>query len=116
MLHLFDSIIVNDFLFSNVVIYRGFFQEGRWFKRKVSDFISRYSKIDTKKIPENYFSKNFGGKFFSHNDAKIIGQIREDLESERNSFTSKEFSIILSSLIYSSDKVANTVVIMMLIE
>ncbi len=105
----FDSIIINDFLFSNEVIYRGFFQKGRWFKKKVSEFINRYSKIDTKKIADNYCSENFGGKFFSYNDAKIIGKIREDLELERNSFTSKEFNILLSSLIYSSDKVANTV-------
>ena len=108
-LSLFDSVIINDFLFSNEVIYRGFFQKGRWSRKKVFEFINRYSKIDIKKIPDNYCSINFGGKFFSQNDAKIIGKIREDLEVERNSFTSKEFMILISSLIYSSDKIANTV-------
>ncbi len=105
----FNSLILNDFLFSNEVIFKGFFGKGRWSRKKIKQFALRYHDIELKKLSSNYFSKNFGGKFFSQNDAKIIGTIREDLELEKSNFSQKEFNIILTSLLYSADKVANTV-------
>ena len=105
----FNSLVLNDFLFSNETIFKGFFKKGSWSKKKVNEFIDRYSIKDFSKLRDNYFSEKFGGKFFSHNDAKIIGQIREDLQSQKENFSTKEFNILLSSLLFSADKVANTV-------
>ena len=105
----FDSLIINDFLYSNEVIYKGFLSNGKWSKKKINITIDRFKAINSKALKENYFSKNFGGKFFSTNDAKAIGAIREVLDTERDNFSDKEFYILLSSLIYSADKVANTV-------
>ena len=56
----------------------------------------------------NYVSENFGEKFFSQNDALIIGYIREYIE-ETLEFNEKEKNILLASLLYSADKAANTV-------
>ena len=106
---LFDKIIINDFLFSNNIIYRGFFGRGEWSAEKLSEIIDAYNNTDAEKLSENYFSVNFGGKFFEHKLAKLIGYIREDLEKMRPRLTDKEYAIMLASLIYSIDKHANTV-------
>jgi len=62
-------------------------------------------------IKPNYVTINYGGKFFSKNDALIIGEIRELLEKGKNNneINFREFCILLSSLIYSFDRCANTV-------
>jgi len=60
-------------------------------------------------LAENYFSKNFGGKYFSKNSAKIIGFIRDNLEENRVNLTDREYYMLLASLLYSIDKIANTV-------
>ena len=56
----------------------------------------------------NYVSKNFGGKFFSPNDAILIGEIREQIETAKD-LNEKEHAILIASLLYSADKIANTV-------
>ena len=96
-------------MFSNNIIYQGFFGEGEWSIEKISDIIAAYNAVEVGFLPENYFSINFGGKFFEHKLAKLIGYIREDIEDMRPTLTNKEYAILLASLIYSIDKHANTV-------
>lgn len=105
----FEEIIVNDFLESNNIIYKGFFLNGKWDEKKISNLIDKYNQIAAKKLKENYFSAYFGDKYFSKNDAKIIGHIREDIEKKKSDLTEKEYAVLLSSLLYSVDKIANTV-------
>jgi adenine-specific DNA-methyltransferase len=56
---------------------------------------------------QNYVSKNFGGTYFTLENAKKIGAIREEIESLQ--ITEEEKAILLTSLLYAMDKVANTV-------
>ncbi|MFA5315814.1 MAG: DNA adenine methylase [Dehalococcoidales bacterium] len=105
----FEHVIVNDLLFSNYAIYQGFFGKGRWSREKLGRVIKHYNNISSREFKDNYFSKHFGGKYFSKYAARAIGFIREDIELRRQSLTSKEYYILLSSLIYSADKIANTV-------
>ena len=60
-------------------------------------------------MQKNYVSENFGGKYFSDNDAKLIGEIREEIETAKKTLSNRDYCILLSSLVYSLDKVANTV-------
>lgn len=106
---LFDRVMINDFLFSNNIIYQGFFGGGDWNIEKVSEIIATYNAVEVEILPENYFSINFGGKFFEHSLAKLIGYIREDIEDMRFTLTEKEYAVLIASLIYSIDKHANTV-------
>ncbi|MBR7926722.1 DNA adenine methylase [Aerococcaceae bacterium zg-ZUI334] len=108
MLSRFDSFIINDFLFSNNVIYDAFFSNMPYDSDKLLLIQKEFNKIKTNKYDDNYFSDNFGGKFFSVRDSKIIGEIRTRIENIE-SLNSKEKSILIASLIYSSDKIANTV-------
>ena len=105
----FKHVVLNDLLYSNNVVYKAFFGKGSWDEDKLTGFAKRYNKLNYKKLKGNYFSGNFGGKYFDKGVSKIIGYIREDIECNRNKLTAKEYNILLTSLIYSMDKIANTV-------
>ena len=105
----FDKIILNDFLYSNFIIYKAFFGTGYWSRKKLSSFINYYNNINSENLPENYFSENFGKKYFSKSSSKIIGFIRQNIEENKKTFTQKEYHILIASLLYSTDKIANTV-------
>ncbi|MBU2236184.1 DNA adenine methylase, partial [Patescibacteria group bacterium] len=106
---MFKSIIINDFLYSNYIIYDAFFSTRIINDKKLERIIAKYNSIDLKSIKPNYFSKNFGGKYFHKNTAKHIGYIRDDIEKKKKSLTKREYNVLLTALIYATDKAANTV-------
>jgi adenine-specific DNA-methyltransferase len=105
----YDKVIINDFLFSNNIIYKAFFDDKKYDEDKINNIIRNYNNISPEDIEENYFSHNFGGKYFSYNSSKIIGFIRENIEENKENLTEKEYNILIASLLYSVDKIANTV-------
>lgn len=105
----YKEVVLNDFLHSNNIIYKAFFEQKSFDEDKVNNIIRNYNNINTDDLEENYFSENFGGKYFSYNSAKIIGFIRENIEENKKNLTDKEYSILIASLLYSVDKIANTV-------
>lgn len=105
----FNEIILNDFLHSNYAIYKAFFDKGYWNQDKINNIIKNYNNISSEDLDENYFSLHFGGKYFSKNSAKIIGFIRENIEENKNNLSEREYYILIASLLYSIDKIANTV-------
>lgn len=108
MLEKYDSFIINDFLYSNNVIYKAFFGKGKYNVNKLKSIQKQYNTIIDNNSDDEYFSNNFGGKFFSINDAKKIGEIRTLIEKD-NSLKQREKDILIASLLYSVDKIANTV-------
>ena len=108
MLQLYPNVIMNDTLYSNNIIYRAFFEDSDWSKDFVTKKIVEYNLLNPDEISDNYFSSNFGDKYFDYNKAKLIGFIREDIENIRNQITEKEYAILLATLIYNIDKTANT--------
>lgn len=108
MLSLYDNVIINDFLFSNNQIYKAFFAVGKWNKEKILKKIELYNSLDEANLGDNYFSLNFGGKYFDYDMAKKIGWIREDIENSKSDLTEKEYAILLTTLMYNIDKHANT--------
>lgn len=105
----FEKVILNDLLHSNYAIYQAFFGNGDWDINKVDNIIRDYNNVDSDVLEDNYFSEYFGGKYFSHKSAKIIGFIRENIEENRNILSTREYYILIASLLYSIDKIANTV-------
>ena len=105
----FGKVLLNDFLHSNYAIYRAFFGNEEWDKNKIDNIIKSYNNICSGDLEDNYFSKNFGGKFFSNNSAKVIGFIRENIEENKKNLTEKEYYMLIASLLYTADKIANTV-------
>ena len=105
----YKKIIMNDFLYSNEIIYKAFFGSGEYDETVIEKYREQFQKINPNRLKDNYFSQNFGGKYFSNNDAKLIGKIREEIKKLKRRLSDREYCILLASLVYSMDKVANTV-------
>ncbi|WP_163535150.1 DNA adenine methylase [Helicobacter suis] len=105
----FTHFILNDFLHANYIIYQAFLAQEPFNAVLLNSLCKRYNTLEN--LADDYYSENFGGKFFSAIDAKKIGFIRNDIDLllKTNAITSKEFYILLSSLLFSADKIANTV-------
>lgn len=105
----YEQVTVNDFLYSNNIIYRAFFGPGHWDRDKLWAIVSRYNDIDAATLADNYFSEHFGGKYYEPLLSRLIGHIRQDIEERRSELTDKEYCILLATLIYNIDRLANTV-------
>ena len=99
------EIISNDFLSANYVCLRSFLGTDKDFNESILQKIDYLNNLCPKE--DNYFSIHFGGTYFSKENAKKIGAIREEIESI--SKDENEKSILICSLLYAMDKVANTV-------
>lgn len=110
MIHDYEKYIINDFLHSNEVIYKGFLLQENYDMDKLIKIVEKYNETNKTKLKDNYISINFGNKYFNQYDAKLIGKIREELETQiaKKEINSKEYYILLSSLLFSIDKIANT--------
>lgn len=102
------EIIINDLLSSNYVSYQTWLGTDSYDIEKIKNIIINFNNI--KNLDENYVSINFGDSYFEKNNSKKIGYIREEIESLYNNkiINFREKCILLTSLIYALDKVANT--------
>ena len=73
----YPRVMVNDFLFSNNVIYKAFFEPGEWDNMLISKYLTYYNSLNPDSLDDNYFSINYGGKYYDYNVSKSIGFIRE---------------------------------------
>ena len=64
MLSQISELYINDFLFSNEIIYKAFFEDKEFSNKKLQTYKARYLSIDASKLKDNYVSNNFGDKFF----------------------------------------------------
>ncbi len=100
-----NKIIANDILYSNFSVLSSFLGSSN------SDLDSLEQKIEYLNsinfLYENYFSITYGGKYFTHENAIKIGVIREKIDIISSCPSEKQ--LLLTSLIYAVDKVANTV-------
>lgn len=103
------SVYINDLLYSNYCIYNAFLSNKKFDEKKIEKIIDQYNNIG--KINDNYFSDTFKDTYFSKNDCMKIGYIREDIETRysKSEITDKEKYILIASLLYSMDRIANTV-------
>ena len=99
------QVIVNDILCSNYLIYQTFFSDDKINYSKLEDIVDDFNSLDINE--DNYFSENFGNAFFTMENARKIGYIREEINHLKN-INSREKAILITSLIYATDKVANT--------
>lgn len=99
------KVISNDFLYANYVCLQTFLDIDEDAQRNSVEKINHLNNLENNK--ENYFSTYFGGTYFSNENAIKIGAIREEIENiaEHDS----ERSILICSLLYATDRVANTV-------
>ena len=102
-------VILNDLLYSNYISYLAWFSSEVVDEKKLNKIISNFNNINPRNLEANYFSDIYGEKYFSLNDSKRIGYIRELIEEMKTSLNFREYAILLTSLLYHADKIANTV-------
>lgn len=102
------KIITNDILYSNYICNYAWFGSEIYSKDKIINIIINYNSLDINE--ENYMTQNFANTFFSLKDCAKIGYIREDIEERFNNgeINSRERAILITSLLYAMDKIANT--------
>lgn len=99
-------VIINDTLYSNTVIYRALLSNDYYDEQKLAQLIEQMNHISYTDIEENYFSRIYGNKYYSINDAKKIGYIRDYIEAQKVNLTNREYFILIASLLYAADKIA----------
>ncbi|MBR5388549.1 MAG: DNA adenine methylase [Clostridia bacterium] len=102
------KLITNDILYFNHICHIAWFGAEKYNEEKIQNLICYYNAVCPTK--ENYMSENFADTFFSREDCLKIGFIREDIEQqyESKSINARERAILITSLLYAMDKIANT--------
>jgi len=99
-----SSVIANDLLQHNYLGLQTFLSPQSIDIYKVAEKLLHLQNL---KPHVNYFSKNFGGTYFSMRNSKFIGTVREEIELIADS--PREKAALITSLVYAADRVANTV-------
>ncbi len=99
-----QKIICNDIEYYSYVLNKNFIQN----KNLPTNYQKYIDKLNALEPKEGFIYKNYSLNrlYFSNNNAKKIDAIREKIESFKNN--QELYYFLLSSLILSSDKVANT--------
>ncbi len=102
------KIITNDLLYFNHLCHIAWFGSEKYDEEKIKNLICFYNAV--KPIEDNYMSTNFANTFFSLEDCRKIGYIREDIEDnfKEQKINARERAILITSLIYAMDRIANT--------
>ena len=102
------KIITNDNMYSNYICHVAWFSAEEYDENKIAKYIIYYNSIDTDE--DNYMSINFADTYFSKKDCSKIGFIREHIEKEYEigKINNRERAILITSLLYGMDKIANT--------
>lgn len=102
------KLITNDIMYSNYICHVAWFGSGKYSKKKVSSIIKSYNELSV--TEDNYMSDNFADTYFSLEDCRKIGYIREDIERKYagGEINGRERALLITSLLYAMDKIANT--------
>lgn len=102
------KIITNDILYSNYISHYAWFSHEHFNEQKLLNLINYYNSVSA--TEDNYMSENFAGTFFTLQVTRNIGFIRQNIEDLYRSGTinQRERAILITSLLYAMDKIANT--------
>jgi adenine-specific DNA-methyltransferase len=102
------KLITNDILYFNYLCHIAWFGTQKYDEQKIVDLIVSYNTLVI--LEDNYVSKTFADTFWSKDDCRKIGFIRQDIEDKyvSNEINERERAILITSLLYAMDKIANT--------
>lgn len=102
------QIICNDILYCNHVCHVAWFGSEFADRQKLSDYLLRYNEPDCSL--DGYMANTFSDTFFSKKVCQKIDYIREDIKKEfgLGRINKREQFILLASLLYAMDRIANT--------
>jgi len=101
-------IITNDILYSNYISNYAWFSAQEYDEQKIIRIVEEYNEREI--TADNYMSRNFADTFFSKQDCRKIGFIREEIERKfkHNELNERERALLITSLLYAMDKIAKT--------
>ena len=101
-------LITNDNMYSSYICHVAWFHPQQYNYDKLAEMIANYNATFVDE--ENYMSENFADTYFSAEDCRKIGYIREDIEVKfaQNLINERERALLITSLLYAMDKIANT--------
>lgn len=99
------KVISNDLLSCNYTPLKAFLGISKINLSEVEKKINQLNELEA--AEDNYFSNHFGNTYFSLDNARKIGAIREKIEEIASDENEK--AVLVTSLLYAVDKVANTV-------
>lgn len=102
------KVMTAEILYSNYLSHLAFMGKTKISKKKLSMLLDEFNTASV--TEDNYMSETFGNTYFSIEDCRKIGYIREHIESlkESGKINEREFAILVTSLLYAMDKIANT--------
>lgn len=102
------KIITNDIMYSNYICHVAWFSSEKYSEEKIVKLITEYNTVSIEE--DNYMSINFANTYFSLEDCRKIGYIREDIENLycKKKINFRERALLITSLLYAMDKIANT--------
>ena len=102
------KLITNDIMYSNYICHLAWFGTESYSEEKIIDLISAYNMQQVEQ--DNYMSEHFADTFFSREDCRKIGYIRQDIEDRfrAGQVNGRERALVITSLLYAMDKIANT--------
>lgn len=102
------KLITNDIMYSNYICHMAWFSSEDYSEDKIADIILEYNSMNVEQ--DNYMSQNFADTYFSLEDCRKIGFIRQDIEDRYadGEINTKERAMLITSLLYAMDKIANT--------
>ena len=99
------KIISNDLLFSNYFPLKAFLGTTQINLDVLKEKIDFLNNLKTNQ--DNYFSIHYGNTYFTLENARKIGAVREEINKITDNENEK--AVLISALLYATDKVANTV-------
>ena len=102
------TIITNDLLYSNYLCNIAWFGNETARLQFLERLIFEYNR--SMDFEKNYMTENFSDTYFNKSDCSKIGIVREDIEQKylTKVINERERAILITSLIYGMDKIANT--------
>lgn len=102
------KLITNDIMYSNYICHLAWFGAEPYSQEKIVNLILQYNNMSTEQ--DNYMSENFADTYFSLEDSRKIGYIRQDIEDKYvgGELNARERALLITSLLYAMDRIANT--------
>lgn len=104
------QVLSNDILYNNYLAHIAFMSDMQIDTDMISQEISLYNNLQAEKIEDNYMSETFGDTYFSYDDCKKIGFIRDRIQRLYidGKINEREHAVLVTVLLYAMDRIANT--------
>ncbi|WP_024333001.1 Dam family site-specific DNA-(adenine-N6)-methyltransferase [Gordonia hirsuta] len=105
------AVTFNDLLSANTTVYRAFFGPEPVRADLLAELVAGINAAPRETLAPNYFSRTFGGTYYTDANARLIGYFRICIQDWHTGgrISDRERDVLIASLLYGMDKAAATV-------